>query len=225
MALALLANTKPPLIQLLNANRGAYSTSVGTTGATKIGAYPFDQEITDALLHADGLVVTEGYFQSKKEALRNRFYVDSGNIADGALIPEFDGIMGKKEWSTDSVTWKPSIEAKSKDDITGANQQGSYVGSGAFAGMHWFEDGFVFHTSTYFRFQKPTYTKTSVLQANEAHEPLIIAWAMELLYKAHSLAPHEYYQKMRMELLERVLAGSMRMRTLMPGPLPPEMRG
>jgi len=223
MALALLSSVTTRLIQILNANRSSYSSSVGT-GASGKGAYPFQQEVVDAAIQADGLTISEGYFQSRKAALRNRFFVDSANLADGAKLPEFDGIIGKAEWSTDGVTWKPSQEAQSKDDVVQAKQVGAgYVGTAAFYGLHFFEDGYIFHTSPFFRISYPAYTKTTALQANENHEPLIIAWACELLYKEAANAPFEWYQRMRIELLERVINGDMRLRAVRP--LPPEMRG
>jgi hypothetical protein len=225
MALALLASILPRIQQLLNRNRLAYATT-GATGGNAQGAFRFDQEVVDATIHADGHVITEGYFQSKY-ALRKRFLVSSASLAHGAQLPEFAGIVGKAEWSTDAVTWQPSVEA-GKDDIIEAVRSGaSYVGAGSFAGQHYFDDeaGVILHSSPFFRFEYPSYTKTAALQCLEQHEPAIIAWTLAFLYKDNSNAPFDYYAKLGEQLLERVRAGSMRMQTYMPGPLPHEMRG
>ena len=101
MALASKDNCLKLINQLLNRNRLTYSTT-GGTGANKIGAYAFDDEITDALLRADGLVITECYFQTEMP-LRNRFLTASGTLADGDKIPEFTGLIGKCEYSNDDV--------------------------------------------------------------------------------------------------------------------------
>jgi len=225
MALALLANTSPRLIQLLNANRGSYSSSIGT-GATGIGAYPFQQEIVDAQIEADGLLITQGYFQTAKSPLRNRFLTQSANLADGDKLPEFDGLIGKCEWSSNGSAWRASDLAKSKADVTEARQNGSYVGAAAFYGLHWFDEqeGYIFHTSPFFRLFYPSYTKTAVLQANENHVPAIIAGALMLLYKDSSNAMHEFYTNLWEAMLARVVSsGALRLGKV--SALPMDLRG
>ena len=125
MALAVLANTQTTINQLLNRNRLAYSAS-GGTGANAIGAFKFDAEITDALIRADALVVTECYFQSANLSLRKRFLTASSNLANGAQLPEFQGLIGKAEYSVDGTTWQASEEQLSKSDIDGAVSRGEY---------------------------------------------------------------------------------------------------
>lgn len=223
MALANLARCQQYLIQLLNANRLAYATTVGA-GNAGIGAYKFTAEITDALLFADGLVVTEGYFQSDM-SLRSRFLVNSTSIANGSKLPEFIGVIGACEFSDDGTNWKPSQEADSKQDVIGAAQFGGYVGASAMRGHHFIEELIVYHTSPFFRISYPSYTKTTDLQALDAHEPAIIAGAAEFLYKESSLHAADYYGKLRGELLERIRSGSLRMKSMMPKPLPANMRG
>lgn len=225
MALALLATALPRLQQLLNRNRLAYATTGATAGNAQ-GAFKFDQEVVDATLAADGHIITEGYFYSKL-ALRKRFLQQSTTLANGAQLPEFAGIVGKAEWSTDGVTYKPSVEGQ-KDDVIKAQQHGpGYVGATAFYGQHYFDDeaGVIYHTSPFFRFEYPFYTRTSVLQCLEQHEPAIIAWAIAFLYKDNSNAAFEYYSKLADFLLQRIVTGSMRMQAYMPGPLPKELRG
>lgn len=219
MVLALLANILPPLVQILNANRAAYSSSVGT-GANRMGAYPFDQEIVDAVLRADGHVVTEGYFHSKM-SLRKRFLVASANIANAGQLPEFQGLIGKAEYSIDGVVWKASVQA-SRDDVAGAAAQGSYVGVTSFAGHHFIDEGegIAYHTSPFFRIEHPSYTRTTVLQASQSHDAAIIAWALTFLYKERSNAAFEHYKGLADFLLERVIAGSMKMNSYMPKAMP-----
>lgn len=225
MALAQLSSTKPRIIQLLNANRLSYAATVGT-GANAIGAFKYDQEVTDALIQADGIIITDDYFMSDQPQLRNRFLTDSPNLADGAKIPEFHGKPGRAEWSTDGITWKASQAQASKDDVVQMTQLGAYIGSTAKHGMHFISDeGYVFHGSPYFRISYPAYTKTTALQALEAHEPAIIACALGLLYKDNSVAAHQFYWQQYMFLSERVRAGSVRMGSYMPRPVPAELRG
>lgn len=218
MALATLAKVLPTLLQLLNANRGAYASTVGTNAATGIGAFPFDAEILDATLRADGHVITEGYFQST-QAFRTRFLAASANLANGARIPEFPGLMGKAEYSLDNITFKNSVKV-GKEDVIGAAETGSYVGANAFAGLHYIDKvaGVVYHTSPYFRIEHPIYVRTAVLQANEYHEPAIIAFAMAFLAKERSNAAHEYYIKLGAGLLEKIIGGSINLD--MPGAMP-----
>lgn len=209
MSLALIANVKNAVVQLLNANRGAYTSTVGTTAATGIGAFPFDQEVTDAIIRADGHVITEGYFNSRS-VLRKRFFVASANLVNGERIPEFQGLIGKVEYSQDGVTWYLSREAE-KDDVIGAVSSGAaYIGNpAAFSGQHFIDDaeGVIYHSSPYCRLEYPLYTRTSVLQANEGHEQAIIATAMKFLAKERSNAAFEYYSAMSDELLARIVAG------------------
>lgn len=215
MVLSLLATVKPPLIQILNANRASYSTSVGT-GANRMGAYPFDQELVDALLRADGHIITEGYFHSKM-SLRKRFLTQSANIANGGQLPEFHGLIGKAEYSTDGAAWKPSVEA-ARDDVIGAAGQGTYVGANSFVGNHFIDiqEGVAYHASPFFRIEYPSYTRTTVMQCLESHDAAIIAWALTFLYKERSNAAFEHYKGLADFLLERVIAGSLKMNSYMP---------
>lgn len=222
MALANLARCQQYLIQLLNANRLAYASTVGV-GNAGIGAYKYTAEITDALLMADGLVVTEGYFQSE-QSLRNRFLVNSTNIPNGSKLPEFIGVIGACEFSEDGINWNPSAEADSRQDVIGANALSGYVGA-AMRGHHFIDELIVYHTSPFFRVSYPSYTKTTDLQSLDAHEPAVICGAAELLYKESSLHAADYYAKLRSELLERIRAGSLRMKSMMPKPLPANLRG
>lgn len=313
LTLAVLGDCTAILNQLLNRNRLAYSAT-GGTGANQLKAYPFDAEITDALLRADGLVITECYFQSEM-SLRNRFLVTSGTLADGDKIPEFTGLIGKCEYSnettsathtfaasaidlastadfitvtntyvtgdktrmttsgtypntttgvisantdlyvirnsgpsislsrtpggpkivftakgtgtltlTSTAAWRPSKEQATKDDVTGATQYGGYVGNNAFAGLHHIsDDGFVFHSSVSFRMQYPEYVRTGALQAIQQHEPLLINWAAELLYKDHANAAFDWYRNIRKELAAAVFQGAMHLKR--PQMLPADLRG
>lgn len=213
MANAVLARCQEIINGLLDRNRTAWSTT-GATGANKIAAYGFDQEIDAALLRADGLVITECYFRSKSLGLRNRFMTSSGNVTSGAPMPEFAGLIGKAEWSTDNITFKPSNKVDDDDDMFGLQDLGSYISTDPSLayGFHRFgNDGYVYHTSPYFRFFYPFYTKTSALQSLEQHEPLIVNWAMELLYKRFSpeFQGFDWYKNVRKELADRVTNGDM----------------
>lgn len=215
MAVATLAKVLPPVIQLLNANRAAYSSSVGT-GANALGAFPFDAEISEAALRADGHVIVEGYFKSL-QSFRARFLSASINIANGGRLPEFPGLMGKAEYSLDNVTFKPSREAE-KDDILGAAESGSYVGANSFAGLHYIdkEAGVVYHTSPYFRIEHPIYVRTTVLQANEYHEPAIICWTLAFLAKDRSNAAFDYYSTLGAALIEQIRGGEVDLEPIRP---------
>lgn len=217
MALATIASTAPVIIQILNANRVAYSASVGT-GANQLGAYKFDQEITDALLRADGHIITEGYFKSK-ESLRKRFFQVSVNLATGDQLPEFDGFIGKAQYSLDQLVWRTSVEVP-RDDILGATQVGGYVGTAnIFNGQHFIdeEQGVVYHASPYFRIEYPFYTRTAALQCLQNHEPAIIAWALVFLYKDRSNTNFPHYSELAQFLLQSIRAGRMKMSSYMPG--------
>jgi hypothetical protein len=217
MDLATLANLKPPLIQILNANRGAYSANVGT-GANRNGAYPFDDEITEALLRADGHIITEGYFKSRNASLREVFLTASGNLATGAKLPAFVGLLGKVEYSLDNITFKPSQQVDSKADIIGAYEAGSYVAATAFAGIHHIpaDEAVVYHASPYLRVNYPVYERTAELQAFNAHDAAILAWAIAFLYKDRSQAGFDHYVKLADFLLSRIIDGSMQMSSYMP---------
>jgi hypothetical protein len=205
MALASLRRVKKRAIQILNANRGAYSDFVGT-GANRTGAYPFDDELTDAALEADGLVITEAYFQT--DNLRSRFLETSGNLDSGANLEDFTGRIGKAQWSTNGNDWQDSELAKTKADVTQAVKLGDYVSATAFQGLHFFAEGCVFHTSPYFRFQYPFYSRRTILQAWDYHEPAIIAGMLKLLYKDSSVYNAEYYSKIFDASLARIIAGA-----------------
>lgn len=212
MALALIANVKNAVIQLLNANRGAYASTVGT-GNNALGAFPFDLEIHDAIIRADGHVITEGYFKSRLP-LRKRFFVASANLVHGERLPEFQGLIGKVEYSLDGVTWLPSVEGE-KDDIVGAANVGAaYIGNAnAFAGVHFIDDaeGVIYHSSPFCRLEYPSYTRTALLQVNEGHEQAVTATAMSFLAKDRSNAAFDYYEKMSDKLMAMILAGQTKL--------------
>lgn len=223
MALALLASVLPRLQQLLNRNRLAYTTT-GAQGGNAQGAFRFDQEIVDAAINADGHIITEAYFHAPT-SLRKRFFVQSANLAHGEQLPEFKGLRGKAEWSTDGVTWSQSQDTMTADDVLDAVRSGSYVSATAFRGRHFFDESsaVILHTSPFFRFEYPAYTKTTVLQCLEQHESAIIARAISLLYKDSSNVAFEWYSKIADAYEDRIISGHMRL--AMPGALPKGMRG
>ena len=211
-------------ISILGANRLAYAAVVGT-GNAGIGAYKFQQELVDIMLDADSIVVTQGYFQSE-QPLRNRFLTPSVNLPNGAKLPEFEGLIGKAEYSTDGINWLDSKEALAKQDVVGARAHGSgYISAAAFAGHHFIDGDYVFHTSPFFRVEYPLYAKTTSLQCLVNHEPALISTALGLAYKESNLHAAEWYEKKGEYLLERIRQGSMRMKSYTPRPLPEEMRG
>lgn len=221
MALASLTRVKSRVIQILNANRAAYAATIGT-GNNGIGAYKSDVEINDAVLEADALVITDGYFQGV-QSLRKRFFVTSTNLLSGAQLPEFTGIIGKAEYSPNGSFWFASNEADSKTDVLGGSLGNGYVGANTFIGHHFFEEGYVYHTSPFFRIEYPSYTKTTDLQSLDAHESALVAGALMLLYKESSLHSADYYGKLFFDLLEKIKAGSLRMKSFMPKNLPADL--
>lgn len=225
MALADLLRVKNRFIQILGANRLAYSNLVGTANAG-ISVWKYDQELTDILIDADAIVCTEGYFQSEF-SLRNRFFVQSANIVNGAKLPEFVGTIGKAEYSTDGgITWQQSQLADSKEDVvSGARLGASYISANAFAGHHFFENGYAYHTSQSFRVEYPKYEKTTALQILDVHEPALLSTALGLAYKDSSIHAADYYNAKAEYLLDRIRQGSLQMKSYAPRALPRSMRG
>lgn len=101
MALADLATVKKRLIQLINANPGAWSASVSGT----VGAFFSDDEITQACLEADSNVACQGYANSVNDSLANPFQVTTAPFADRDNVPFHHGDLSKVEVSTSTQTF------------------------------------------------------------------------------------------------------------------------
>lgn len=95
MALADIEVVKKRLIALLNANQSAYVSSV----SGDVGAFPYDEEITEAVLEADNNVCVNGYFASANDALSNRFNTTSGPLGSKDNVPFHHGALAKTEVS------------------------------------------------------------------------------------------------------------------------------
>lgn len=184
MALAVLDNIKKRVVRILNANPSAWTTTV----SGESGAFPDNDEITAAILEADEMIVTKGYFQSVNPTLAQSFMVMGTNIASGAKVPfHYGKRYGKVELSADSG-FSPAVvgtEANSRDDITAIMALGSsYVQSGAFDHLYFIDgNGVFYHPATYGRLELPSFTRTSALQSFQSEESLIIATAVRLLTK------------------------------------------
>jgi hypothetical protein len=106
MTLALVANCLPRLIALLGANPGVWTSTV----SGEVGAFPSDGEMTDALLLADGELITRGYFNSINNTLAQRFMVMSSPLASGDNVPSHYGNIGRVEVAQVSITGFASDE-------------------------------------------------------------------------------------------------------------------
>lgn len=212
MAIADLTRVKKRVIQILGANRAAYSAGVGT-GNSGIGAYRNDDEISDACFEADSMVIVQGYFASRL-SLRNRFFKTSSPLAHGDPLPEFAGLIGTVEYTADGTNWRQSMAAASKQDIIALARPGTatYVGAGSSAGHHFIEDGAIYHTSKQVRVKYPEYNRTtSALQSYVAHEPAIISGALMLLYKESSQHAADYYAGIFSAQIEAIRAGALQL--------------
>ena len=96
-----LTAVKKRVISILNANPGVWSASV----STDVGAFPDDAEILAAILEADSIICTEGYFQSVNDAMANQFAVTTAPLADQDSIPFHKGTINKVEVSKSSQTF------------------------------------------------------------------------------------------------------------------------
>lgn len=120
MALALLANTAPRILQILNAAPpGTFSATVATSPV--VGAFPTDAEILAAELEADEMVATQGYFQSVNDSLANPFNVTSSPGVSGDSVPQHHGDLSKVELSTAVLLIPPASINTTTDVITYSN--------------------------------------------------------------------------------------------------------
>jgi hypothetical protein len=100
-ALADLNIVKKRTIQILNANQSAYATTVSGS----VGAFPYDQEIIDAIFESDEFICNYGYFQSANDSLATPFNVTTAPLADQDPIPFHHGTITKAEVSINTVTF------------------------------------------------------------------------------------------------------------------------
>lgn len=117
---ALLADidiVKKRVISILNANPTKYVSTV----SGDVGAFPSDQEITDAVLEADEFVCVSGYFQSVNDALSNPFAVTSGPLADQDQVPWHHGNLNKVEVSKAVLSLTQAVINTTTDIITKAS--------------------------------------------------------------------------------------------------------
>jgi hypothetical protein len=195
MALADLDNVKKRVIRILNANPGAWASTV----SGDVGAFPDISEITAAILEADEMVVTKGYFQSINFALCQPYMVYTSSINSGDKLPFFHGKHGKVLLSTDNFSASNiiGIKAQSADDILNIlNFGGSYLSADDFNHCYYIDEkGIFYHVTTYGKVEIPTYTRSSTLQAQQSEETLIIATAIRLLTKHATPALFEAWIK------------------------------
>lgn len=105
MALADLDIVKKRVISILNAaGPGAYSATVATGGNT-VGAFPSNDEILQAILEADEMVATEGYFQSANDSLANPFNVTTSALVTDDDVPFHHGDLSRVQLSGYSNTF------------------------------------------------------------------------------------------------------------------------
>lgn len=125
MALALLANTDPRIISILNAAPG---TAWPSTVSGTVGAFPSQSEITAASLEADGELITRGYFNSVNNSLAQPFMVPSAPISRGGIIPQHYGNSGRVEISRVVKTFTSAGVNVGTDTITTSGSHGFTLG-------------------------------------------------------------------------------------------------
>lgn len=190
MALATLANVLPRVISILGAKPGAW----GATVSGDVGAFPSDTEINNAALEADEWVVTQGYFQSVNDALSSGFETTATGLMNGGNVPFHHGKAVKVEVSQDNTTWNANTaEAAHIDDIKNARANEALIGDGYFDHLYKIDGGDIWMTAPYARVTYPVYTRTSVLQANQNEESLVVFRTVAILAKNASPALFEYY--------------------------------
>jgi hypothetical protein len=205
MALADFTRVKKRIIQILGANDTAY----GATVSGNMGAFPYDQEITDACLESDAMICTESYFAHP--TLGTRFHSTSGTLANGDALPEFIGRHGKVELQDSDGNWGPGAPADSKDSVVNLVRYGTGFLGGAenIEGLYFIDRGYIFHSSTGARVKYPAYTKTASLQSLDMHEQALIAGALMMLYKhgspLHSEPNSAFYGQFFEKQKERIL--------------------
>lgn len=204
MALAQINNVKERVIRILNANPSAWSSTVAGDGS-----FPDNNEIERAILEADEMVVTQGYFQSMNPTLMQPFMVFSANIPSGDKVPFYKGKHGKVMLSTDNFVASNIIgqEVNSPHDIINAINFGSYVGAGAYDHLFHIdkETGIFLHSAQYGKIELPTYTRTSALQCQQSEETLVIATAIRLLTKHATPAAFDVWAKESVEGLKQLV--------------------
>jgi hypothetical protein len=210
MAVADITRIQKRVVQLLNARSSDVNYSASPSG--KNTAFLSTQEITDAILEADAMVVIQGILASVDHPLRAAFLVASANLASGAAIPECVGPIGRVDLSQDGSTWTPGIW-NGKDDVLMGRMFTTtplpYTQTSGFIGYYNLSDNSIYHTSTHARIYLPQFTRTSACQAHEGLESAIIAGAIMLLKKDSSNAEHDYYQTQFFNMLPIIRAGSL----------------
>lgn len=113
-ALADLTNVQKRVIQILNANQSAFTTTV----SGNVGAFPYDAEINLAILEADEEVCVSGYFQSQNDSLSNPFAVTTAPLLDQDQVPFHHGTLNKVEVSKAVVNLTSASINTTSDVIT-----------------------------------------------------------------------------------------------------------
>lgn len=125
MSLALLANTDPRIVAILNAAPGtAWASSV----SGQVGAFPSQSEITAASLEADGILINEGYFNSVNNTLAQPFMTPTAALAKGQKIPQHRGNIGRVEVARSVKTFTTGGVNTSTDVITTSANHGFRLG-------------------------------------------------------------------------------------------------
>lgn len=206
MATALLADVKPRIIEILNANPGVWSDTV----SGDVGAFSHDQEISQAIFEAEEKIAVEGYFQSVNQSLAAPFLTYTPDLVSNQRIPAMRGGYRAVELKEIAGVWRRGIEAKHVDDITNAAAVGtSYVGANSFNFLYKIADGKIYTTSGFARIEYPEYTRTAVLQINRAEEFLLIATTIRLLTKNSSPVPFEYYSGESQRGIQQLISDGM----------------
>lgn len=210
MAVADLTRIQKRVVQLLNARPS--DINYATTPSGRNSAYAGSQELADAILEADAMVVMDGYLSVPNHPQRQQFLVVSGNLANGAQVPLCVGVISRVDVTNDSGSnWTPAIESTKDDVLMGRSLNAAtipYIASDAMRGFYAIADDSIYHTDQLARIYLPQFTKTAVCQAHEGHEAAIIAGAMMLLKKDNSNAEHEFYANQYFQLLPLIRQGA-----------------
>lgn len=185
MAVVDIATVRKRVISLLMANRlGPYSGAVGTGSSTN-SRYQSTQEITDAALEADAMVV-ETIIGTAGHPYASQFMTVSANIVSGGLIPAHTGVQGIVR--VDGVVARlAGSEAEIAEIIANPalypNASKWYVINGSN----------IVHTGTNATVTYPVFNpSTTACQSPSVYESAVVAGAISLLAKDGAVTPELY---------------------------------
>lgn len=207
MAVTDIATVRKRVISLLMANRLSPYGGVVGTGSSTNSRYQSTQEITDAALEADSLIV-ETIIGTAGHPYASQFMVESPDIATGGLIPAHTGVQGIVR--VDGVVARLAGSQAEISEILAnptlyPNASKWYVING----------NNIVHTGAVAKVTYPVFTPgTTVCQSPNVYESAVVAGAISLLAKDGSVTP-ELYGAMG-QFFQRCLQMIAGMQTVLP---------